>query len=65
MRRPGGAEVAVAHSQPLPVRKFRCLARVTAYQPQDVMQMCHRSEDAGHAGASGATCHGTAYTMTW
>ena len=63
MWRPGGAEVAVAHSLPLPVRKFRCLARVTAFQPQDVTQMCHRSEDARQAGGSGATCCRTVCTM--
>ena len=63
MRRPGGVEVAVAHSLPLPVRKFRCLARVTAYQPQDVTQMCHRSEDVQQTGSPGATCHRTVCTM--
>ena len=53
LRRPG-AEVAIAQSLPLPVRKFRCLVRLTAYQPLDSAQMCHRSEDVRQAGSSGA-----------
>lgn len=64
MRRPGGAEVAVAHSLLLPVRKFRCLVRVTAYQPLDVTQMCHRSEDVPRqAGSPGAACCRTVCAM--
>ncbi|KAK9825151.1 hypothetical protein WJX81_005905 [Elliptochloris bilobata] len=57
----GVLTLAVEQKTAMEVRKFRCLVRVTAYQPHDVRQICQRREDCQPAGSSDAPRDGWVY----